>query len=144
MKVINGKGCSKQISNNAFVLPYTAVRSTYGIADASFVENGSDESEYVFKSINVFPTLFNESVSILCKGEYLSYQMFNAQGIVVKAGNGQSELNVSTSNLIPGYYTLVVNDQIFKLLKKVNNTSSLLKSSDHTGLFCLMTLFVSK
>jgi hypothetical protein len=118
LKVTNGKGCSKQISNNAFVLPYTAVRSTYGIADASFVENGSDESEYVFKSINVFPTLFNESVSILCKGEYLSYQMFNAQGIVVKAGNGQSELNVSTSNLIPGYYTLVVNDQIFKLLKK--------------------------
>jgi len=117
LKVTNAKGCSSTASNVAFILPSSAVKSYNTQSDARFVAEGADEKEYEYADIDVYPGKFSDELSIRGEGISYEYTMYDATGRKVAVGNGSGITTIATSNIEPGVYGVLVNGELFKVIK---------------------------
>lgn len=66
--------------------------------------------------VYVYPTHFDKELYLFCKGRY-DYVLYNTLGVAVLSGQGNENTTITTENMTPGCYTIVVNGKERKLIK---------------------------
>lgn len=88
-----------------------------GIADLS---SSTEQHDHTDNKVIIYPTIFDESISIRAENVYAKYEVINSAGAVIKSGEFESRLDLDLS---PGVYFLkLINENeaysIHRIVKK--------------------------
>lgn len=115
--VTNPQGCRDTAVSSALYIPQEVFRSYDSDVVAEFVDEG-DSPSFEFKNVEVYPTLFSQSLTINAYGKEFEYVVVDVNGRVQKTGRGHSRKVVDLSDLSQGSYTVLVNGRAFKIAKR--------------------------
>lgn len=111
------RGCTRKIVSTTLNLPKESVRKTHIGAGAYFAED-EDESLDIMSDVQVYPTLVDDELHIVSKGETRSLTIYNEMGMVVLSGEVEEMMDVRTDEWPKGIYLVRVGDWSYTVLKK--------------------------